>query len=295
MERTYFPGRGYWNAFGGIVSLWTMFIGMFIFSTQLEGKPAELHWHTSASLWWSIAATVISLLVAAVYGVLVYRRKHLVICEDEVRSYGALLVRDIRFADVIEAEWLWLRIKDRERYYRLRLHTETKRLTIHFDSFVQVGAENELIELFRHRLGPHVRQIWGPSPRVRSRQEIVQAVREGRASYWSPPVCTIKSISRMLLVSTVLSGVVGAVIGSLFHQVPGVAELWAGAAGSGQVGNLLQIRIPDAVERVWSGSLPLDWGISWGILGLIAGILFLFPLWFLEWTSRKWRMFKARK
>jgi hypothetical protein len=233
--------------------------------TQMEGD--HFRWRPSLSFWCLIAISAVYLSAAAVYAVLVFRRKRLVIRRNEVRSYGALFIRAIRFADVIEARWLWQMA--RERPYGLRLHTATKKLVIYFSHFVQREAQGELIDSFRERLGPAARHDW----------ESYQTVREGCASPWSPPVFTIKRMWRMLAVAMGLAMITGTAIGFFLQiRIPDAAVLWAGDGG-----------------WTWSGWLPLDWGVGSGLLGLVIGLLFLSFFGFLEWAGLKWTTFQGRR
>lgn len=283
VERVFRPTRSYWFAYEVVVSSCALMIGGFAFLTQLEGSPAEFHWRPSVALWCLLAAGIVYLAAAAVYALLVYRREQLVIRDDEVRSHGPLFVRAIRFADVIEVRWLWR--NDRRHPSGLRLRTATKKLVVYFSHFVQRETQGELLDLFRNRLRRCVCQDW----------ETFQAVREGRASPWSPPVFTVMKMSRMLAVVTVIALVFGAAIGFLIQmRSPGVAAWWASAASNGEIDAAL--KIPGTVKWPWSGSLPLDWSLGFGLAGLVAGILFLNFFRCLEWAGLRWlRIVEGRR
>ncbi len=291
MERTFFPRRDYWLAFEMVFCFGAFWLGLILLGLLEEDNhlrsPQALPHARLVVFWWVIAISTVYVAAAIIYAILAYHRKRLIIREEEICSHGPLSIRVIRFADVIEARWLWMigREHSRERPpYGLRLRTATKELMFNFNHFVQREAQSELVDWFRSRLGRGI-QNW----------EMLQALREGRASLWGPTVFTIKTMSRMLVIATGLSGIVGAAIGCLLRRPLGIAELWADAANRGQIGAFLQIRIPAAAERLWSGSLLIDWGLGSGILGLIAGILFLSGFWYLEWTGRKWRSIQGRR
>jgi hypothetical protein len=217
------------------------------------------------------------LAAAAVEGILAYRRKRLVIRKDEIHSHGPLFVRTIRFADVIVAHWMPSILDERIR--GLLLRTAKRRLEIYFDHFVQWDAQVELIVFFRRRLGPVILRRWETPPGVWRDREAFQALREGRASPWSPPVFTIKRMWRMLAVAMGLAMIAGAAIGFFLQiQIPDAAALWAGAGG-----------------WTWSGWLPLDWGLGSALLGLVIGLLFVSLFRFSEWTDLKWRTFQGRR
>lgn len=280
MERTFFPRWDYWFAFQVNVCGWSVILGGFCFLTQLEGepgKPAKFRWHTSAALWCSLAVGAAYFAAATLYGVLAYRRKRLMIREDEIRCYEPLFVRTIRFADVIKAWWIPHIDRTNPQPRGIKLRSAKKKLEIDFDHFVSKEAQDELIDFFRRRLGPSAWHDW----------EKLQAIREGRASPWGPPAFTLKRMPRLLAVVAVLSVLIGAALGLLLQiRFPGGAEWWARATNS---------RFEISPVRPWFGSLPLDWGLGFGLAGLVIGILFLSFFWFLEWSGRKCRTIQGRR
>jgi hypothetical protein len=257
MERTFFPNRGYWTALGALFAfLWIELIGVIVLSRQYQ-SPAQFD---PVTVWGSISFLAVCILAFGVHGVLAFFRKRLVIGRDEVRCHDALSVRVLRFADVVEAQWSLANAGRVRRPYRLRLQTATAKRTIPLDQFLQAGAEDELVELLRGRLGPGVRQDW----------ETFQALREGRASSWSPPVFTLRHMARLLAVATAISLVIGIGIGF---------GVW--------------IEYPDIREWTWSGWPILDWCLYSGIVGLLAGILLLSVFHVMEWAQLKMRMSRS--
>lgn len=274
MERTFFPTRSYWGFFGStLVVFWIYLIGFFVAFSLTEDNPFPA--------WSLITALAVCLSAVSIYGVLVYRRKRLVISEDEIRSYGALHVRAMRFIDVVEADW----IIHATRPYCVQLRSPKTKLEIYLDQpFVQRGEQEELLDLLHSRLRPGVRQDW----------ERFQALREGRASSWSPPLFTLKRISSILAITTGLAVASGAAVSFLLRiKSPNAAEWWAGAVARGEISTV--IKIPGVVKWPWSGSLLLDWSLVVGFMGLYMGISFLLFLRILEWTHSKWRTIEGRR
>ena len=278
MERTFFPNRSYWIALGAIIGLLLVgvivvfAIGMIVDDRSLHEKTAEL---LEPPALFFLTLNFACLLAAIFYGVAAHFRQRLVIGTNEIRYHGAFLVRTIRFADVVEAQWS---------FRDLRLRNATRELVIWFDQFANRGTQDELLDLLRGRLRPSVRQNW----------EEFQAVREGRASAWSPPIFTFRSMLRMGVVVTVFAAISGAALGLLSQiRFPNTAEWWARAAGSGEIRSV--INIPGAAKWPWSGWLILDWSLLSTLLSLIVGISFLLFLCFLEWALRKWTTIQARR
>lgn len=247
MERTFFPNRGYWTALGVLFAfLCVELIGAIVLSFQTD----------PVALWGLIAFLALCVLAFGVSGVLNFFHKRLVLREDEMRLHGALSVRALRFADIVEAEWRPLIVNGCYRPYRLCLRTPTKKLTLSLVHFVTTGAEDELINLLRSRLGAGVLHNW----------ETFEALREGRASSWSPPLFSYRKMAQLLAVATGISLVLGIGIG-LF--------VW--------------LQYPDAGMWSWSGWPIFDWCLYSGIVGLLAGILLLSVLRFMEWAQLKMR------
>lgn len=296
MERTFVPNRGYWIAFGGILGL-LWFEAIVVLANGLLADDHSLHQKTTGLLelpfWFFLTFLIGCFLSANFYAILAYFRKRLVIGTDEIRCHRAILVRAIRFADVVDAQ-LSLTNNPRAsranpatfyRPHRLRLRTVTRELIISLDLFVRPETEDEILELLHTRLSPGVRQDW----------EKFQALREGRASPWSPPIFTLRRMACMATDATGIGLFVGALLGFLlFIGYPrNAAVLWASAADSGELSTVLNL--PGAAKWPWSRWMLLDVSLYCGLWGLLFGIALFISLRIFEWAERKLRIAQGRR
>ena len=253
--------------------LWVVLIGASVVLTQVEDSrlqpPSTPARHDPVTACCLIVFLAVCLLAVAAYGILAYFRKRLVICADEVRSPHCWSARSpSRMSSKPNGSSPTLHPLPVPTLHGLTV------LTLSACEPQQRNGRSSWISLSKQERRTNFLSCSGAGwvkefDRI---WEAFQALREGRASPWSPPVLSVKKWPRLLIVTTSVAVVIGAAFGLL-----------------------LRIKTPGAAEWTWSGSLLLDWSLFSGLLGLVLGILILSVFCFVEWADLKWRTIQGRR